>query len=1100
MTADWTGAGEIQWACLLMEQLGEGSLAGLPLLLSGFRSVDTLPALRGHEAELRRLRGLDLLPRMLSPESVRAAMQNARQAEERQELELAYELHPADLTFRRRETHAPLLALQLQELQRPQDEPPHRLTLAPADTSLVVRQGQQGEIRVRLPAAELPPAPTPHTRRERTGALTFTLDDLAATAADMDRRDAAAERPDRGWGRTIDGLKLRVRGEKGFEDGRTLDLEGLHHLIGLPGAGKTTLINVLCVHMARRGQRVAVFTTAIEVARQGLEILTRYLDPAEVALLVGRGHDTHESHADRIAGVVAAGDPSLGGFGRTIPGMDRFARGCALRAYATTEEDVVWEGWGPEQRPPCEQVLRRVPQEDGTVREQRHLCPLFSRCGRVHNHAQLVEAKVWLGHVLSTTARVPAHLTDRKLSYAELLPEVMDLVIVDEADEAQANLDAQSLVRTPFLGKDGLHKANSELASAYYARSRGHKATYRYLQAAHRLDAHLREFSEVIRDPRAAEFSGQLLTSRAIFDVLARQHGRTLTSEARAALAQLWDTAVYDVLFGRENAALPTAHLARNLGIPEAALLGGQQALREAFDQYQRSEGDEEAALASLEQATRLLMGIEVDARGRWALNLLLLVSLLVTGVRRLRALAAGVDLAFKHTYLPDQGSQGLGRYSTTSLLGNFAAISFLRGESDDNQVEMIVQDRVSRLLPERLSRAGLGVLITSATSFLPESTSYHSTTPPDYLLLPIREGREGKVTLRFSSQKDASGRPIRVSGAGADRDDHLRELVRGLAGRSSAAGALSSQLERDLAHVAEELSPPGRPRKAALVVNSYEQVEQVMDALRQVNPALHSRSVGLTRARVPGRQDLVLRAEIEGAARRDDLSVLVFPMGALGRGVNMVLGGEGETRDLAAIGVMYFLVRPHPTVGDTTLLHSLVNRATEEFDSLQLDGGTLADLARRHRLERAKLYRTIRRLLERPQQMSQLPKEALRAFTANLIVPVWQTIGRAIRGGADAEIHFVDAAWAPESAAGGLDRPTTSVLAGMQRLLAEGGADPDPHNREVLQALYGSFARALCGMQGLLTQPTDLLANAFTSPDDVTGPDDGDWDWPDDA
>lgn len=1100
MNAAWSGAGEIQWACLLMEQLGERSLSGLPLLLSGFRSVDTLPALRGHEAALRHLRSLDLLPRMLSPESVRAAMQNAQQAEGRGDLELAYDLTPATLAFQRRATHDPLLAMQLQELQRPQDAPAHRLTLAPADTALVVHHGQASEIRVNLPTAELPPTPTPHVRRVHTKDLRFSLDDLVVTAADMDRLDAAAGRPDRGWARTIDQLKLRIRDEQGFTDGRTLDLAGLHHLIGLPGAGKTTLINVLCVHMARQGQRVAVFTTAIEVARQGLEILTRYLEAAEVALLVGRGHDTHESHADRIAGVVAAEDPTLGGFGRTVPGMDRFARGCSLRAYATTEEDVVWEQWGPEQRPPCEQVLRRVPQDDGTFRDQRHLCPLFSRCGRVHNHAQLVHAKVWLGHVLSTTARVPAHLTDRKLSYAELLPEVMDLVIVDEADEAQANLDTQSLVRTPFLGKDGLHKANSELATAYYARSRSHKATNRYLVAANQLDSHLRDFSEVIRDPRAAEFSGQLLTSRAIFDVLARQHGQTLSSEARAALAQLWDTAVYDVLFRRENAALPTAHLAHNLRITEDALLQGQQALREAFDHYQRSEGDEDAALPSLEAATRLLMGIQVDARGRWALNLLMLVSLLVTGVRRLRAMAAGVDLAFKHTYLPDQGSQGLGRYATTSLLGNFAAISFLRGEADDNQVEMIVQDRVSRLLPERLSRVGLGVLITSATSFLPESTSYHSTTPPDYLLLPMREGREGRVTLRFSPQKDAEGRPIRVSGAGADRDDHLRALVRSLAGRSSGAGALSSQLERDLAHVADALSPAGRPRKAALVVNSYEQVELVLDALRQFNPALHARSVGLARARVPGRQDLVLRAEIEGAARREDLSVLVFPMQAIGRGVNMVLGGAGDTRDLAAIGVMYFLVRPHPTVGDTTLLHSLVNRATEDFDSLQLENGTLDDLVRRHRLERARLYRIIRRLLERPQQMSQLPAEALRAFTANLIVPVWQTIGRTIRGGADAEIHFVDAAWAPESATGGLDRPTTSVLAGMQRLLAEGSADHDPHSREVLQALYGTFAAALKDMQGLLTDPADLLANSFASPDDAADPDDGDWDWPDDA
>lgn len=1075
MSGSWTGAGEIQWACLLMEQVGQRTLDALPLLLSAYQSVDDMDVLAGQRNALHRLRQLETLPRLLSKEAIRAAMLNAAKADAQGDLELAYDLDPSDLSFQRRPEHAVNLSLKLSELSSPTPLPPHGLTLAPADEALVVHPGQD-DVRIRIPNAEVPPAAESHHPRKSEKLLQFTLAELERTATWMDDMDRSAGRPFRDWARTVAKLKLRTQAEAGFKDGEVLDLSGLHHLIGLPGAGKTTLINVLCVHMARQGQRVAVFTTAIEVARQQLEVLTRYLEQDDVALLVGRSHDTHEGHADRIAGVVAASDPEGSGFGLTVPGIERFARGCSLRAYATGDEEGVWEAWGPDASPPCEAVM--LPRVKRTDKEDRvrHLCPLFSSCGRVHNHVQLVEAKVWLGHVLSMTARVPAHLTDRRSSYAELLPEVMDLVIVDEADDAQANLDGQTLLRTRFLGRQGLHEANAELTARFLQQTRRHAPTNNYVKASNRLNENLREFVEMIRDPRATEFSGQLLNTRTVFYSLIRLHGVTVDHSALTPLAQLWDTTVYDVAFRRDSAAEQAEHVAGLLGVMADDVREAQRMMRHAFEAYTRSDEAREEALNELERAIAKLLKFEPDGRSRWMLSLLMLITLLVSDVRLMRTLASGVDQAFKHTYLPDRAARGLEDYSTASLLGNFAAISFLRGENNDNQVEMIVQDRVTRMLPARLSRAGLGVLITSATSYLPESSSFHSTTPPDYLLLPIRDDHEGRIRLSFSPQRDQDGRAIRISGSGEERDENLRKVVFALAARSSPSNALGSQLERDLAAVAEDISPADRPRKAALVVNSYEQVKDVLDALRVANPELHARSVGLARARQSGRNDLVLRAEIEKAAQRDDLSVLVFPMQAIGRGVNMVLGGEGPERDLAAIGVMYFLVRPHPVVGDTTLLHSMVSRATEEFDAADLRGATFEEAIERHRQYRKQLYRVIRKLLERPQQVSQLPREALLAFTANLIVPVWQTIGRAIRGGADAEVHFVDAAWAPGSAENSLDRPRTSVLAGMVQLLQERFETDDPHDREVTQALYGTLLTALQSTRGLLTNPTDLL------------------------
>ncbi|PTA67373.1 hypothetical protein C8263_12410 [Deinococcus arcticus] len=1058
---------ELQWACLLLEQVGERSLEHLPLVMSAFAAVDDLPQLAEQQTALRNLRSLPRLRKLRSRESVSVAVQQALRAEVSGEYELAYEINAGDLTFARRETHMATLAHRAEQLARPWPAETHGLTLAPANEELFVRFEDQGEVHLRIPANELPPPPAHHELCRERAPLRFTIDDLVATGTSMDVADAHAGRPDRDWAGTIRKLRLRVRGDAGFTDDRVLDLGGLRHLIGLPGAGKTTLVQVLCVYLARHDRRVAVFVPAIEVARQQLEVLERYLDPADVALLAGRGQDTHAEHADRVAQVVAAQDADLGGFGLTVAGVDRFARGCALRAYATTDEETTWQRWGPAQRPPCENVLRRVTSEGGRTRDVVHLCPLWSRCGRVHNHAQLVTARVWLGHVISSTASVPAHTSARRLSYAELLPDAVDLVIVDEADDAQASLDRQAMVKTPLFGKGGLHRANQLLSAVYLPAVHAPRATTRYMGAALELEGHVQGIVDLIRAPQSVELAGKLLTTRAFVDHLAGQADVTLTTEARNAFAQVWETAVHDMIFGRDTLPVDAPRLALQLGLGETELQRAKNNLREGLRRY-RDQEDSDAALAPLRQGLAELLGVPDDGHTRWDHKLLVMVSLVVASFKKLRTLAVGVDLSFKHTYLPDDGARGLGHFAPTSLLGNFAALSYLK--TDRIQIEQIILGRATRLLPERLARAGVNVLLTSATSYLPSSSSYHLHAPPDYLLLPQREGRDAKLTLRFTPREHTDGRAIRVSGAGGERDERLRLVIREMARRQNPVNPLGSQLERDLAHVAANLSPVGRPRKAALVVNSYDQVLVVLDALKVHNPNLHARAVGLTRARVPGRNDLVLRAEIEAAAQRDDLSVLVFPMGAIGRGVNMVLGGSGEEKDLAAIGVMYFLVRPHPTVGDTTLLHSLVNRATERFDQHRLGNVTLADARAQHRRERARLYRTIRELLERPQQASQLPGDALEAFTANLVVPVWQTIGRTIRGGADAEIHFVDAAWAGNSADGKVDRPRTSVLVGMQLLLDRDLRADDPAAREVSEALYGNLVQALRSVEGLRT------------------------------
>ncbi len=80
-------------------------------------------------------------------------------------------------------------------------------------------------------------------------------------------------------------------------------------------------------------------------------------------------------------------------------------------------------------------------------------------------------------------------------------------------------------------------------------------------------------------------------------------------------------------------------------------------------------------------------------------------------------------------------------------------------------------------------------------------------------------------------------------------------------------------------------------------------------------------------------------------------------------------------------------------------------------------------------------------------------------------LVLIWQCIGRLLRGGVPARVHFVDAKWA-EVRTGLMPGPeeteASSMLVGFARLLREAMADPDPAHAAVARALYGSFAQAL--------------------------------------
>ncbi|MCP2013409.1 hypothetical protein L1280_000537 [Deinococcus sp. HSC-46F16] len=1062
----WKGQASIQWACALMEQLGESDLELLPLVLSGSRAVESSPQAREHLTALRNTRRLT--GKLLTRRAVQVAVKALNSRVKAGELDATYRIHPDTLKFTAAPGHGARIREAKALLNTPHERRAHGLTLAPTG-DLVARlraYSDPVEVPVRLTGLDLP-APEQHDlTRVPDADLTVTLAGLRATADRLDALDEGASWPAEHWRDRLENvIRLQRTTAGGLEDTDTLDLRGLKHLIGLPGAGKTTLISLLCAHLAEREKRVAVFFTSIETAREYLDRLRRY--GTSTAMLVGRSESTHRKHGERLAELIAA--QGNGGFGHTVPGADLFAQTCPLPAYAVNAKEA-WARWEATDAP-CEQVWEEEARRPS-------LCPLWSRCGRVKNQRDLVHANVWLGHVRSADTPVPAHTSPERLQYFELIAQTFDLVVFDEVDETQRTLDALG-ARALDLGgtPDSIHAEAQKVTRL--ALGGGLPVTdhrmYAHNYAANNFERQLIRLHEEIsrfeqeQGDLGLALENRLLTTNFLIRQALRHFDVEVDSRRRSAMYAFWDSAMYAAY--NPDRPPPAPHVEEGLGWTRGELEERWNALVESLKRYwhqvPRAEDFDEEMEVLAGHFARLVSpehhkGLAPVAR------LTVTVGFAIAAYQEL--VRATRPLA-NHDILPQavrsQASRALELFVARNLLGTFSSVRYRRKDSGPGfDIDYLVLDTVPRLLLHRLHEEGANVLLTSATSWMPDSTAYHVGVKPDYVLRPKRQ-EETRLTLQFRPvMHPQRHEPLRVSGAGRHRLSNLRQIVRQLA-RPGVGGGLS-ELERSARSMA---TPRGRTRQCALVVNSYAQVVEVVREIAQINPklALQTRGVVKERPEAPGPSErYVLRGQVEALGHEEDVTVIVFPMTALGRGVNIVFHTDDEDNGSAAIGSLYFLIRPHPVVGDLTLMLAGVARATEEFDRQTFPQGDLHEVQEAQAETRKKLYTGTMRLLARPMSASMLPDEYLRPFSANLLIPILQTIGRAIRRSRPAEVYFVDAAWAPESAKGKQDSERTSVLVGMQKLLHGYVTRSDPGEQAIFQALYAPFAEAFGDIENL--------------------------------
>ena len=1064
----WKGAARIQWGCAMMQLLGETNLKSLHLVLSGLRSVEQSRQVAPYRNAVRSARSI--LGDGLTRRAVRAAVLDFLDDNDE---ERTFDIDAESLEFQARSEYDGRISAACSQLLQGLPALPRTLEFADVSKHLIARLSPDRRVPFRLQSLQFPDSQSHdlHERPERP--IEICWSELRALAADLDLADGNAGRESQEWSRRLSNFEARVATESGLQPVEVLRLDGLRHLIGLPGSGKTTVIILLCILLARRGLRVVVFLTTIQVARDYLQTIRRY--GIQAGLLMGRGVQTYLRHANRFAELVAAKEGE-GGFALSLEGAELLACSCPLPAFADDwPADDVWR-FG---EAPCENI-----REAGS-REPK-LCPAWSLCGRVKNQRDLVNAPIWLGHIRGIDTPVPAHVSDQRLRYFELISRTFDLVIIDEADEAQKYLDEYgSRVLTLTGNADSLHTELLRTQRRFATSNTSvNNAVFRYIRIANEFQGFALNLVQEIRnlgDNRPDllnRYRDKVLTS----GYLLREAGALSTkwsplpSSVLSAVCDLWETAMYSAFYQRDadGGSWTTAHQHEEaLGRSVEDYQDIWRRLNRGFRQYLALDhaSTRDRPLADIAEILREALGAP-DAEDIIAhVKLLTVVGFTIANYQRLAREARYLSLRGE---LPE-GDNGIGFSAPStetretvprSILGTYSGVRFRQGsETDGLEIDYLVMECTPRLLPFRLHEmGGTNVLLSSATSRLEQSSQYHVGKAPDILLSP-RNPRLGGVRLYFQPKFDrVTGKPLHFSGAGHDRDMNLRSMVSELA---SPGPSGTSDLERT---VVASRTQAGRHRKAALVVNSYEQVRLVVDEVFRVNPSLGKRTMGIM-DEMPDDYTIgnfVPRGRVEEIGPDPNVDVLVFPLGAIGRAMNIVFTNPADSGK-AAIGSIFFLARPHPASGDLGLLQSIVARETERLDSEDMRQLTLSEVESIVRNRRYRTYRQVERLLARPMAFSQLSDENRRAFAANLLVSILQMVGRGIRRQMPVEVYFVDAAWAPNSAEGKPETTISSTLVAMREILDDCLSTFDPNERKIYQEIYGPFSEAFREIDGLI-------------------------------
>ncbi len=951
------------------------------------------------------------------------------------------------------------------------------------------------------------------TQARNRRSLSYSHNDFRTIASEIDqlrlqRGLSTALGSQKSWLELVDNLlgyrAILPDGSLASKNNVPLHIDGHAYVVGAVAAGKSTIAKLILADAALHPEKeiritlvVSDTTAALNLADELNTLFCTWGEKPVAVPLIGRS--TRDLHLQRLY--------RSSKFRPDHWALRWLNPACPLQALATEQAPCgVLPG-----KEPCES-LYQPPKKPGG-RKTYHYCPLFAVCPSKQLYRDMPIARIWI-----TTpgalgkSSLPAQIERRKVHLTEIVYEQSDLVIFDEADTIQQwfdNLFAEEVILTN--GSDGLLDIEDvETAQAWVPRRTQPTSTRRWVGRNYftALTLGYKLAWRLLGLPKWEECLGQ---DRIEADKKAQSvvfHLDKLSQKDPITIDRPKKNAQNDPVY--RLALIMRALIAAGDSAHNSSVRDECQAWIEDFIP------NIQQTLQKLAQET-IAWRIQVDKGTYTDQEIPEPPDNLDTLAQRLEfvlsvmSLDRNIRIVFYEWYnkpenmLTDLNEHSLERSPsnltdilpippTGRMFGTYYSKDLEIGQ--DEKKDFVLHSGLSvfgypnigrwyflhfhELFSDLDGRRGPNVLSLSGTSWLPHSSQWHITLPPQGILDPSIEAQEAITQSNFFyipqyAWKKKALKPIRISGS-PEKLQPIKDMIRALAtSRSGRKAPLQEELDQ-LQQLAQEEPRYWNDRgRLLLIANSYEQAEWAHRELKLSE---------LARTALPGEirylartnndndevmaDDMVYRSDIEDFARTNG-KILIAPLQAIGRGYN-ILNQDGK----AAFGAIYFLTRPMPYPADTQSLARELNRRTEDWcrdiqlmlwqePMLQEKAIQLRQKASEYwrKAELRSYYHTLNHEDEKNNNDTTYSEVFdLAATTAGLII---QACGRLLRGGVPFHAFFVDAAWAPKNAKDRKAQETlkTSLLTAMIEVLQEYIDKP------IGKALYASIVDALVDIKG---------------------------------
>ncbi|HVB22599.1 MAG TPA: hypothetical protein VNG51_11680 [Ktedonobacteraceae bacterium] len=905
---------------------------------------------------------------------------------------------------------------------------------------------------------------------------------LLATARWMDIQTRKRKLPVRNWYQTLQRVRLQISPDENsvFLPADEVTFENSMHVVGMVSAGKSTLMDVLAVWAALTGHHItlvvgdvmAVFERVQQFSQLGLK----------VAPIIGASN--RGKHRKRLHRALAA-ERSVHPFLHQHIGFDYTSTACLL--------DGLRAGPKPFQMDPQPCLSLQTVSFDDEEQEQLNktftggkACPFFSVCPYHQAQRDLVDASIWIATPASMVYTLVAPQIHReRLRFIEMAYLRSDLIVVDEVDRVQVQLDE---IFSPSLtlmsrGKDSWLGGLSEKVSQELNREGMGQFRYEKIRgwvkdlmdaqsAAHSLYALLLNESTLsgwIEEERDY-FSGLILLEKLTIEVCDIPKEDNTSPFDNPRYKQLWEsfaTFLDDPLGERNDHSL--ADLARQV----IAVQDNQ--VRKRLQQWLQQQPG-----VALNEKELKPYGLRLE----FAIMLEVLSDSLNSLIREWKQVEVVLGLEGSGSTLFHSPPEDYAALLPDAPMGNILGFQYLQSADDPKgpgELRFFRCMGVGRWLLLHLhdflaadGLAGPHTLLMSGTSWAGTSPNYHLQIPvTGVLLAPDDEIEEiNKSTFEYKFQRTQQRQPITISGKrGYARFQALREMLDALS-REQNVGDI--RLPSLLENKRKEL-PVGRER-ILLVVGSYVEAKEAYQYLSLQRNGWDTQMAYLVsddtefESEWRGKNNALQRGLV---ARFSDSEawLLIAPLMAIERGHN-ILNEEKK----AAIGAVYFLVRPHPRPDDINyIIHSINSWAVEQYSKedwlISLCKQDPAPLELVGQKFRGAAFGEWQRLLRTPLRYSTLRDNDRRSLTWSQLVSIWQVIGRLVRGGCAAQVFFCDAKFAPRKANLEDDeKENMSLIKGMREVLRpyfESNSDKTARQKDLVRILYGPMYKALENMEG---------------------------------